>query len=141
SGTPRWSGHRNAARSLFSGTIADGASGPGGLSLHVSGSGGTPLTLTGTNTYTGATTSDAGQTLQIGAGGTTGSIVSNVTNNGTLAFNRSDSVTYAGALSGGGALQQNGPGTVTLSGNNGGYTGPATSHAGPPGPGQPNRPG
>ena len=45
--------------------------------------------LTGTNTYSGGTTIDAG-TLQLGNGGTTGSIVGNVTNNATLALNRSD---------------------------------------------------
>ena len=47
------------------------------------------LILTGANTYTGGTTISAG-TLQIGNGGTTGSIVGNVVDNGALAFNRSD---------------------------------------------------
>ena len=45
--------------------------------------------LTGANTYTGGTTISAG-TLQIGNGGTTGSIAGNVTDNGTLVFNRSE---------------------------------------------------
>ena len=49
------------------------------------------LILTGANTYTGGTTISAG-TLQVGNGGTTGSIAGNVTDNGVLAFNRSDSV-------------------------------------------------
>ena len=40
--------------------------------------------LTGNNTYTGGTTISAG-TLQLGNGGTTGSIVGNVIDNGTLA--------------------------------------------------------
>ena len=47
------------------------------------------LGLSGANTYTGGTTISAG-TLQIGNGGTSGSIVGNVTNNADLAFNRSD---------------------------------------------------
>ena len=47
------------------------------------------LTLTGNNTYSGGTTISAG-TLQIGNGGTSGSITGNVTDNGTLAFDRSD---------------------------------------------------
>src|SRR5262249_53979992 len=42
----------------------------------------------------------------------------------------SDSVTYAGTLSGGGALEKNGAGTLTLSGNNSGYAGATTINAG-----------
>ena len=42
-----------------------------------------PPILTGDNTYTGGTTISAG-TLQLGNGGTTGSIVGNVTDNGAL---------------------------------------------------------
>jgi autotransporter-associated beta strand protein len=71
------------------------------------------LTLTGTNTYTGTTTIAAG-TLEIGASGTTGSFVSDVANAGTLAFNRANAVTFAGAISGPGDLIQRGPGTLTL---------------------------
>jgi autotransporter-associated beta strand protein len=51
------------------------------------------LTLTGTNTYSGITTILPG-TLQIGDGGTTGTLgPANITNAGTLAFNRSDTYT------------------------------------------------
>ena len=45
------------------------------------------LTLTGISTYTGRTIINGGA-LQLGNGGTTGSITGNVTNNGILAFNR-----------------------------------------------------
>jgi autotransporter-associated beta strand protein len=48
--------------------------------------------LTGNNTYSGGTTITAG-TLQLGNGGATGSIIGNVADNGTLAFDRSDIVT------------------------------------------------
>ena len=73
--------------------------------------------LTGTNSYTGGTTINAG-TLQLGNGGTTGSIVGNVANDGLLVFNRSDLVNFASLVSGSGAVQQIGSGTTVLSGIN-----------------------
>ncbi|OPF94303.1 hypothetical protein I8G32_01726 [Rhodopseudomonas palustris] len=73
--------------------------------------------LTGKSTYTGGTTISAG-TLQIGNGGTTGSIANNVNNAGTLAFNRSDAYTFGGAISGTGSVSQLGSGNLTLSGAN-----------------------
>lgn len=91
-------------------------------------SGGRTITLTGNNTYTGDTTITAG-TLQIGNGGTTGSVVGNIVNNGTLAFNRGDALTYAGTISGSGNLVQAGPGTLTISGT-AGYAGSTTINAG-----------
>ncbi|WP_192980080.1 autotransporter outer membrane beta-barrel domain-containing protein [Pseudomonas sp. EggHat1] len=57
-------------------------------------------------------------TLQIGTGGTTGSITGDVINNGTLAFNRFDDITYSGVISGTGGLSQIGLGTTTLTGAN-----------------------
>ncbi len=93
----------------------------GATSLNVSGPG--VVALTGSNTYGGLTTISGG-TLQLGSGGTTGSIdaTSGVTDNSVLAFNRSDSVTFAPAVSGSGSLTQMGPGTVALTGSNT-YTG------------------
>ena len=90
--------------------------------------GNSTLVLTGANTYTGGTTISAG-TLQLGNGGTTGSIVGNVLDNGVFAIDHSDAVTFAGAISGTGAFLQIGSGTTTLTGTNT-YTGLTTVTAG-----------
>ncbi|WP_309277014.1 autotransporter outer membrane beta-barrel domain-containing protein [Comamonas sp.] len=84
--------------------------------------------LTGSNTYTGGTTIAKG-TLQRGNGGTSGSIVGDVVDNGTLAVNRSDAFTLDGVVSGSGALNQLGTGTTVLTGSNT-YTGGTTIAAG-----------
>ncbi len=86
------------------------------------------LTLTGTNTHAGGTTISAG-TLQIGNAGTTGSISGNVLNSGSLIFNRSDSTSFAGDMSGSGSLTKLGAGTLALTGNNT-HTGGTTISAG-----------
>ena len=81
---------------------------PGAWGIVKNGAG--TLTLAGTNSYSGGTTIAAG-TLQLGNGGTTGSVLGNVLNNGTLAFNRSNDYQFDGAISGTGAVQQSGAGT------------------------------
>jgi len=86
------------------------------------------LTLTGNNTNSGATTISAG-TLQIGAGGTSGAITSNIINNAALVFNRSDASTYSGAISGTGPVTKSGAGTLSLTGSNT-YSGSTTISAG-----------
>ncbi|HEY4146948.1 autotransporter-associated beta strand repeat-containing protein [Pinirhizobacter sp.] len=86
------------------------------------------LVLAGDNTYSGGTTITGG-VLQLGNGGTTGSIVGNVVNNGTLVLDRSDSLALAGVVSGVGAVEQQGSGTTVLSGVNT-YTGPTAVRAG-----------
>ena len=117
----------NNLSTTVSGVIQDGGtSGGTGGSLTKIGVG--TLTLTGVNTYTGGTIVGAG-TLQLGNGGTTGGIVGNVIDNGILAFNRSDSVTFSGLISGTGGVQQNGSGTTVLVANNT-YTGGTTINAG-----------
>ncbi|MEO6847083.1 MAG: autotransporter-associated beta strand repeat-containing protein, partial [Chthoniobacterales bacterium] len=75
------------------------------------------LILTGDHTYTGGTTVSSG-TLQLGNGGTTGSVTGNITTEGILAINHSNAVTLAGVIDGTGSVQQNGTGATTLSGNN-----------------------
>ncbi|MBW5831841.1 autotransporter-associated beta strand repeat-containing protein, partial [Yersinia kristensenii] len=86
------------------------------------------LTLTGDNTFTGATTISAG-TLQIGNGGTSGSVVGDIINNSALSFNRSDALTYGGVISGSGSLVKAGNDVLTLTGNNT-FTGDTTISAG-----------
>ena len=73
--------------------------------------------LTGASTYTGGTSISAG-TLQLGSSGTSGSIVGDVTDNGQLAFDRSDVAGFAGTISGTGSVSQIGSGTTVLTGAN-----------------------
>lgn len=89
--------------------------------------------ITGENTYTGATTITDG-TLQIGDGGTTGSINATsgvaIGTEGTLAFNRSDAVTWDRALSGTGTIRQIGSGTTRIVNDNAAFTGSTFVEAG-----------
>ncbi|MBU1441622.1 MAG: autotransporter-associated beta strand repeat-containing protein [Gammaproteobacteria bacterium] len=125
-----------AVRLLVAGSGIDTASGTT-LTLAGAMSGAAPwsktgagtLLLTGANTATGAATIAAG-TLQVGNGGTTGSLGTGaVTNNAALIFNRSNTLVVGGAISGTGTLTQAGTGTTVLSGANT-YTGATTISAG-----------
>ncbi|MFD4835924.1 autotransporter domain-containing protein [Achromobacter sp. NPDC058515] len=110
-----------AAGTTFAGVIS------GGGSLNKTGAG--ALTLTGANTYGGGTTIAAG-TLQLGDGGTAGSVAGAVSIAGTLAFNRSDVWSFDGAISGGGAVAQIGPGTTVLTGDSSAFAGQTRIEAG-----------
>ncbi|MHA3775656.1 autotransporter-associated beta strand repeat-containing protein [Verrucomicrobiota bacterium sgz303538] len=90
--------------------------------------GSSDVVLTSNNPYTGDMTVTGG-TLQIGDGGTSGSVAGNIINNGNLVFNRSDSYTYAKNISGSGSLEKQGAGTLTLSGA-ASYTGATTISGG-----------
>lgn len=85
------------------------------------------LTLTGDNSHTGGTTISDG-ILQIGNGGTSGSLGGNITNNSTLVFNRSDDFTFHGVVSGTGELVNDGN-NLRLSEQQT-YTGPTSIHSG-----------
>ncbi|QZN94506.1 autotransporter-associated beta strand repeat-containing protein [Symbiopectobacterium purcellii] len=98
-----------------SGTLTYGGVISGDGALRNLGSG--TVILTGNSTYTGGTTLSNG-TLQLGNGTTSGAIVGNITNNATLAFNRSNAIDYSDIISGSGALIQSGSGVTTLSANN-----------------------
>lgn len=83
------------------------------------------LTLTGSSSYTGTTMINGG-VLQIGDGGTNGTLApGNVVAAGTLAFNRLDDVTVSNVISGSGGLTQLGAGVLTVTGTNS-YVGATT---------------
>src|SRR5262245_38960716 len=86
------------------------------------------LTIAGDATYTGGTSINAG-VLQLGIGGTSGSILGDVVDNGVLAFNRSNIYTFNGTISGAGGVVQFGTGTTILTAVNT-YTGPTLVNAG-----------
>lgn len=102
------------------GTISNGIS---GAVIELIKDNSSTWTLTSNNSYTGGTTITAG-VLQLGNGGTTGALSTSsaITNNATLAFNRSDTITqgtdFASTISGAGSLRKSGAGNLVLTGSN-----------------------
>ena len=112
---------KQTAAGVFSGTLQNGSN---TLALTLDSGSSNTLTLSGANTYTGGTTITAG-TLQLGNGGTTGSLSagSAIIDNASLAFDRSNTITegadFAGVITGSGGIVQSGAGgTLVLSGAN-----------------------
>ena len=103
SGTLRLSGGN------FSGVIS-------GSSAIIKETGGS-LVLTGNHSFSGSSQLNGG-TLQIGTGGTTGSLgPANFSGAGSLVFDRSDNLTWTGSFSGSGTLVKQGSNTLILTGN------------------------
>ncbi|HVU25249.1 MAG TPA: autotransporter-associated beta strand repeat-containing protein, partial [Opitutus sp.] len=109
------------ASTTFAGSFRAGAG-----SLTKAGTG--TFTLSGPALYTGPTTVTAG-TLQLGDGGTSGSVAGDIVNEAALVVNRSDALTLPGRISGAGTLTKIGAGTLTLSGANT-FTGATNVEAG-----------
>ena len=108
-------GETNAGNTAFAGSLQDGS---GVLALTKTGSG--TIILSGDNTYSG-NTAITGGTLQIGNGGSTGSLGNSsvtISNGATLAINRAETLVQSGVISGQGKLVKSGSGTLVLTKGN-----------------------
>jgi autotransporter-associated beta strand protein len=101
-------------------TFATGLTGAGGIAKLGAGT----LVLTGSNSFSGDASVKAG-TLQVGAGATTGSLAAAaaVDSGAFLRFLRVNDLTYSGALSGTGTVEQAGTGALKFDGTNAGFAG------------------
>ncbi|MFV0548892.1 MAG: ESPR-type extended signal peptide-containing protein [Limnobaculum xujianqingii] len=101
-----------SATQVYSGVI----SGDGQLERGATGT----TILLGENTYTGNTLIDATGALQIGDGGTSGSLseATSIIDNGLFTIDLSKELTLSGAIVGTGAFHQIGSGLTRLNGNN-----------------------
>ncbi|MES2920426.1 MAG: autotransporter-associated beta strand repeat-containing protein, partial [Verrucomicrobiota bacterium] len=119
------SGLSGGSGAILSPNVAANTS--GGLAVSSTTPGGV-VTLTAANTFTGDATINTGTTLQLGNGTTLndGTLSStNVTNNGSLIYNRFGAAVFTGTIVGTGSVTKLGAGTQTLSGTNT-YTGATT---------------
>ena len=107
-------------QAVSDGTFAGDISGSGSFTKN----GADALTLTGNNTYLGGTTVSAGDLI-----GSTDALQGDIVNNATVTFRQGSDGTYAGDMTGSGALVKEGAGNVTLGGANI-YSGGTTISAG-----------
>ena len=111
----------SAANTTYHGTIA----GAGGLVKQGAGR----FILSGNNSYAGTTTVSAG-ILQVGAGGTSGTLGrGEIINNAALVFDRSDTLVVDNVISGSGSVSQSGAGITVFTGGHT-YTGATRVEAG-----------
>ena len=124
---------------LAAGTLAFNYVGPNGVTFAVPISGAISVTTSGAgfafllanNSYSGSTTINGGSGIVVGNNTVTGSLgTGSVLNNGKLFFERSNAITAANTFTGNGILIQAGSGTLTLSGDNSGFTGQTQITAG-----------
>jgi len=108
-----------ATATFASGTVANSLTVAGGTA-----------TLSGASLAAGATISSG--LLSIGNGGAAGGVAGAIAiaGPGTLAFNHANDLTYAGVLSGSGAITKDGPGRSVLTASSTGYTGTITINGG-----------
>ncbi len=106
--------------------VANAISGSGALDQ----AGSNTLALTGANSYQGPTIIRAGGTLQVGNGGSAGTLGSGAVNDaGTLRVLRAGQLVLGNTITGAGGFEQAGPGTTVFTGNNS-YSGTTTVSAG-----------
>ena len=102
----------SAATNTFSGVLVDGNS---SLALALNGANTTLILNSTNNAYTGGTTIGGGATLQLGDGtANNGSIVGNITDNGTLVFANPADQILADNISGSGPVVKIGNGTLNV---------------------------
>jgi autotransporter-associated beta strand protein len=104
--------------STYAGVIRDAATGTRFAAVTKVGT--AKLTLTGTNTYTGATALNAG-IIDIGGGGVTGALANTtvtIAAAGSLHLNRSDDFTLPGVVAGAGGIVKKATGSATLAATN-----------------------
>ncbi|MEI7729497.1 MAG: autotransporter-associated beta strand repeat-containing protein, partial [Verrucomicrobiota bacterium] len=91
---------------------------------------GNPLILSGNNTYTGGTTVSGGDTLMIGNGGTIGNVgYGDITNYGTVQFNRSDDYSFTNTMRGYGLYHKYNTNNITFTSDSP-FTGQALGYGG-----------